>query len=120
MNAGDTFLMPDAIGMHLYCVLAVLEDRSIIVCHLTTLRARTERTCILREGDHPFIDRDTAVHYTATHLCQAGEPLAAFERQIRKAYGPLKADVLDRMRKGAMASPNVADEIKSLLKPFVG
>ena len=119
MNAGDTFLMPDAIGGHLYCALAVLDDQSIIVCHLTTLRARTEKTCILRPGDHEFVDRDTAVNYSATYRCQAGEPLAAFERQIRKAYPPLKPPILYRMRKGAIESANVSEEIKNLVKPFI-
>lgn len=118
MNAGDTFLMPDAIGVHLYCVLAVLDDGAIIVCHLTTLRARTERTCILRAGEHSFVEHDTAVHYSATYICPSGDALAAFERQIRKPFEPLSAELLDRMRKGALASPNVADEIKNLLKPF--
>jgi hypothetical protein len=61
MIAGDKFLMPDAIGSHLYCVLAVLEDDSIIVCHLTTLRRHNDRTCLIQPGEHSFIKHETAV-----------------------------------------------------------
>ena len=119
MNAGDTFVMPDAIGTHLYCVLAVLSDGGIIVCHLTTLRSRTEPTCIIRPGEHKFVEHDTAVQYSATYVCPAGESLAAFERQIKKTHDPLTPELLERMKKGAMASSNVSDDIKNLLKPFV-
>src|ERR1017187_4352810 len=98
MNAGDTFLMPDAIGTHLYCVLAVLEDGSIVVCHLTTLRRLSDRTCLIQPGEHSFIKQETAVVYSATYVCGSGEQLAAFERQIRKPFEPLSDELLARMR----------------------
>jgi len=119
MNAGDTFLMPDAIGGHLYCVLAVLEDGSIIVCHFTTCRPHSDRTCLIQIGEHSFIKQETCVNYTGTYVCYVGENLAAFERQIRKPFEPLSAALLGRIRSGALASERTADIIKDLLKPFV-
>jgi hypothetical protein len=120
MNAGDTFLMPDAIGGHLYCVLAVLEDNSIIVCHLTTSRRHSDRTCLIHPGEHSFIKQETSVAYVGAYICSAGDQLAAFERQIRKPFEALSADLLARMRNGAVASLETSDKIKDLLKPFIG
>jgi hypothetical protein len=119
MNAGDTFLMPDAIGGHLYCVLAVLEDGSIIVCHVTTCRGRSDRSCLIQIGEHSFIKQESCVEYVYAYHCPAGENLAAFERHIRKPFEPLSAILLARMKNGAMASDRTSDRIKSLLKPFI-
>ena len=119
MNAGDTFLMPDAIGSHLYCVLAVLEDGSIIVCHLTTNRRHSDRTCLIQPGDHSFIKQETSVAYVSAFVCSGGDQLAAFERQIRRPFEPLSEGLLARMRSGALASQETPDKIKELLRPFV-
>lgn len=119
MNAGDTFLMPDAIGSHLYCVLAVLDDGSIIVCHVTTCRGHSDRTCLIQEGEHSFIKHESCVEYVSAFHCPGGENLDAFERTIRKPFEPLTAALLTRMRNGAMASNRTTDKIKELLRPFI-
>lgn len=120
MNAGDTFLMPDAIGSHLYFILAVLDDGSIAVCHITEARRYVERACLINAGEHEFVKKESAVRYDAAYICPAGENLAAFERQIRKPFGPFSKELLDRIRRGALASeqtpPIVKDILRSLMK----
>jgi hypothetical protein len=116
MNAGETFLMPDAIGGHLYCVLAVLEDGSILVCHLTTGRRHSDRTCLIKPGEHSFVKQETSVLYSQAYVCAVGEQLEAFERQIRKPFEPLSDGLLTRIKEGALVSPETPDKIKALLK----
>lgn len=119
MNAGDTFLMPDAIGHHLYFILAALADGSIVVCHITEARHHVERTCVIKVGEHEFVTKESAVLFSAAYLCPAGENLQAFQRQIRKTYGPLSEELLKRIREAALASDQTPEMIKNALKPFV-
>ena len=60
MNAGDTFLLPDLTGPHLHIVLAVVADGGLILCHFTTRRSYSDPTCIIRPGEHPFVDEKPA------------------------------------------------------------
>jgi hypothetical protein len=115
MKAGDTFLLPDGIGNHLNCVLAVLVEGSIVLCHFTTRQKRSDTTCIIQPGEHSFFDRETVMRYDQAHVC-SGDGLAALERLIMKRFEPLSAGLLARVKKGALDSPQTPDKIKALLR----
>lgn len=116
MNAGDTFVVPDAFGKHLNIVVAVLTDGSIIHCHITTLYPRSEKTCVIKKGEHPFVKHESVVRYGAIQHCTAGEALEALERCIEKRFEPVSEELLNRVREGALNSPQTSDIIKHLLR----
>ncbi len=116
MNPGDTFLLPDAFGIHLNCVLKVLPDGSVVLCHFTSRTLRSDTTCIIQVGEHSFVTRETVVRYDeCVHLCSE-EGLKALERSIWKRFEPLDAELLARVIQGALDSPQTTDKIKALLK----
>lgn len=116
MKAGDTFLVPDFFGKHLNVVIALLEDGSIIHCHLTTQNRRSDNTCVVESGEHEFVKHGTVVRYDAVQHC-SGDALAALERCIVKRFAPVSAELLARIRQGALDSPQTPDYIKALLTP---
>lgn len=116
MNAGDAFLLPDAFGVHLNIILAVLEDGSLIVCHFTTRRRYSDTTCIIHPGEHPFVIVETVVKYDQAHQCPAGSGVAAFE-SLMKRCDPLSAELFKRVFQGALDSPQTPDKIKNILRP---
>jgi hypothetical protein len=116
MKPGDTFVLPDAFGKHLNVVLAVLEDGSIVHCHFTTLRRRSDTTCILKPGEHTFFKSATCVRYDQAQICQAGPQLEALERLIEKRFEPLSDELLTRVRRGALDSPQTPDKVKAALQ----
>ena len=117
MKPGDTFLVPDGIGTHLNCVLDVMEDGSIVLCHFTTCNKRSDRTCIIREGEHPFFNKaESVVRYDQVYVCSAGTALQALESLITRRLEPLSADLLQRVKEGALDSPQTPDKIKAILK----
>lgn len=117
MKPGDTFLIPDAIATHLNCVLAVLEDGSLLMCHFTTRRKRSDATCVIKKGEHSACTNDeTVVRFDQVHICPAGAGVEALKRLITKTYEPLSAELLARVRKGALDSPQTPDKYKTLLK----
>jgi hypothetical protein len=115
MNPGDTFLLPDAIGVHLYFVLAKLPDDTLIFCHCTTARKHTDSTCLILPGEHEFALRETAVQYCSAFEC-SGAGLEALERSIIKPLSPFSKALLARVKQGALDSPQTSDKIKALLK----
>jgi hypothetical protein len=74
---------------------------------LTSLRAFSERTCILDAGDHPFIRHPTAVAYRDV-MRLTGERLTQLTADgIARPRQPVDAAVLDRIRTGFFASPHL-------------
>jgi hypothetical protein len=74
---------------------------------LTSVRAFSERTCILEVGDHPFIRHPTAVAYREV-IRVTGERLAQLTADgVARPRQPLEAAVLDRIRTGFFASPHL-------------
>jgi hypothetical protein len=64
MEAGDTFIRGDA-DQHLWVVVSdpAVDSANVLIVNLTSLDARKEKVCILREGDHPWVHHDTCVNY---------------------------------------------------------
>lgn len=116
MKPGDVFLVPDAIGTHLNCVLAVLKDDSVVLRHFTSRQRRSDMTCVIRAGEHSFFDRETVLRYDQAYVCSAETGVAALERLITRRFEPLKPELLARIVQGALDSPQTPDKIKTLLK----
>jgi hypothetical protein len=115
MNAGDTFLIPDGISVHLNFVLAVLADGSLIICHFTTRRARSDTTCVVQAGEHQFIDRETVIRYDQAYVCEA-DRIVNLKGVITKQLDALSKGLLARIRQGALDSPQTPDPIKEHLR----
>lgn len=113
MKAGDAFLVSGS--SHLQVILAVLDETSLIVCHFTTKRRYTDNTCVIKAGEHSFVNHETVVRYDQAHEC-GGEGLEALKRLVAKSFEPLNADLLARVKQGALDSPQIPEKIKDLLR----
>ena len=115
MTPGDTFLIPDWMGTHLHFILSALPDGSVVLAHLTKRRAHTDDTCVIQAGEHPFVKSETAVRYDQAYICPAAN-LASLERIIIRKFEPLNDELLARIRRGALSSPQTPDKIKKLIR----
>lgn len=106
MRAGDTFkLLDTTIDDHLWVVISdpLLDVADpVVIVNLTTCReGRTNPTCILEPGDHPFVRHPTAVRYEAAlDVSNPGLEGRANDGSI-VLQGQLRPSVLDRIRRGA-------------------
>ncbi len=105
MDAGTTFLL-SAVDIHLWIIISdpTLDAENVLIVNLTTLAPRKEQTCILRVGDHPWIRHDTCVNYGDSQLTTLDKLLAAQRANALLIQSPASADVLKRIREGAMNS----------------
>ena len=72
VKPGDTFLLEcEDSDPHLYIVLtcAVGDPLSVLAVPITTNRVFRDQTVVLSKGDHPFINRDSSVHYSLFRFC---------------------------------------------------
>jgi len=115
MNAGDTFLIPDGISAHLSFVIAVLGDGSLVICHFTGRGPRSDPTCIVHIGEHPFITKETAIRFDQAYICTP-DRLENLTRVITRQLECLSAGLLARIRQGALESPQTPDAIKERLR----
>ncbi len=64
MVIGDTFQLA---GGHLWIAITAPDglEGHFVVVNLTTLRPPTaDQTCVLHDGDHPFVHHDSVIQYS--------------------------------------------------------
>jgi hypothetical protein len=117
-RAGDTFLLTRGTGevAHLWVILwgPAGEAQAFLAVYLTTLRAHSDRSCILQRGEHPFLQHETAVAYGAVQRWteeRLGELVAA---GIARPRPPVSANVLRRLRAGFFASARTPHAIRDM------
>lgn len=118
VRAGDTFLLTRGTGdvAHLWVILwgPAGAAQAFLAVYLTTLRAHSDRGCVLGAGEHPFLHHDTAVAYGAVQRWtgeRLGELVAAGVARPRQ---PVSAAVLERLRAGFFASPRTPHAMRRM------
>lgn len=117
MKAGDTFHLPDCAGGHVNFALEVFPDGSVITCNFTDYSGHADKTCVVEIAEHSCITKRSVVNFRKADHCQSGEPIEALSRLINNNYKePLSAELLARIREGALASRYTSDVIKNALR----
>lgn len=79
LRAGDTFLAGSAEGpLHLWVAVTPPAAGEVVAVSITTRRRASEPLVVLRQGDHPFIQRESIVAYAYAAIHQAVEIESAF------------------------------------------
>ena len=108
IGAGDTFLLTRGTGTtpHLWVLLwgPAGAARAFLAVYLTTLRGHSDRSCILAQGEHPFVHHDTSVAYGETARWTEERLLELIREGVARPRQPVSAAVLERMRAGFFAS----------------
>lgn len=116
IRAGSTILFqpPGQSKFHLWLVLTDPDSSSaeVVAVMVRTKTRYTDDTVILREGDHPFIRYESAVHYSsATHF-----KVSAVMKAMADGHCHLKEDLsnatLTHVRQGLLNSPYTVRAIK--------
>lgn len=106
---GDTFILLRGTGTtpHLWVVLwgpAGNADAYLIVS-LSTYRAHSDGTCRIQAGEHPFVQRETCVVYGDTRRTTREKLEEALRTGGAVPKAPVSAELLERIRDGALVSP---------------
>lgn len=85
-----------------------------IITSISTLTKRSDKTCLLYAGDHPFIRHDSFVAYYTTRIQSTDILVEGVEKGIFIAKPPFNDDIMARIAKGLTESPQTPRYIKEL------
>ena len=128
MQAGDTFFIPtpDNPIRHLWIVLTGPDPNGRAVCvNVTSLGDHiADTTVVLDMGDHPFLEKRSVVLYAKAALLDIRAIEAVLgnpdSRSKWRQFDPCSPELLERVRRGLLASKHTKRAIKDYCKPLWG
>ena len=120
VSVGTAFVYVDEHdGRHMFFVASHATeppDPQIVLMNFTTVRERSDRSCIAEAGEHPWIVHQSCVQYSATMLASVEE----LQRDIAGGDVLIQADLtlalLNKAWEGASISPHLSLKCKTVLK----
>ncbi len=87
---------------HLYIIISILSNNTkALFVNVTTKKAISDTSCILRIGDHDFITRESVINYGDAKIAEIDKLKEAIDKRIFKPQKPVTGDLLIRILKGA-------------------
>ncbi len=87
-------------------------NRQVLYVPIITFRNKSDTTCTLEVGDHPFIKHKSCVHYDKVQQRAESQLLRRCNNKLQE---PLSKEVLKRVLDGVLDSPNTPPWAKKLL-----
>lgn len=84
-----------------------IDPDAVLIVNLTSFREDKDQACILNSGDHPFVKHQTCVNYQDAKIVKTSDLEMLLHNGKIKPHASLKADVLARIRDGAMRSTRI-------------
>jgi hypothetical protein len=122
LKAGETFLFPKAARRHLHIILTdpSLDRGRTMVVSVTTyhpLLPEMETGCLLREGDHPFINRPSTICWSKSQVGSIRNLEAAADAGEITIQAPISdPTVLLRILQGARLAAKLPDDCAAHLE----
>ena len=107
MNLGETFVnLNPSSPPHLWVVCSTPDAAGeVVIFNLTTPSLFSDTTCVLRPGDHEWIDHDSVVEYERGRMFSEDLKSLMIRRGVYRECAPMRPAVLRRIQEGALASP---------------
>ncbi len=114
MRAGRAFLPNSKFGDHLWIVIYSRNGQMVMV-NFTSHVDGCDDACTIEAGEHEYVSHKTVVAYGLARLI-VGNHIDRIEKAgIRKEYPPVSDVLLEKIRRGAIASRFTPNKIKRLL-----
>ena len=120
MKAGDTFLIPQpgtSLDSHLWVVISDPQQDAgrILIVNFTTLRDGSDRSCIVKRGEHHYIQHDTCVSYVGAKVVSAAKLDQLSAAKLLQNNVAVSPELLARIRLGAADSERMSMDHAELL-----
>jgi len=120
MQAGYAFLNASAQGLpvHLWVIISDPEQdaANVLIVNLTSWKPHHDQSCILREGDHPWIQHKSCVNYPDAKITSIGVLKELRDKGLITPKAPFSPAVLERIRAGAGESEELKNAHRMLLR----
>lgn len=109
LSAGDAFMtVSKGIRDHLWIIVSdpTLDKRNVFIVNVTSWKPEKDESCILEEGDHPFITHKSIISYADARITSVANLSAVYELNQIYLQQPVSAPILARIRQGVRNSPH--------------
>ena len=123
INVGDAFLLETSNVPHLYVAIASTTNNKYLFVNLTTLRARSETTCILQPntaGMPSYVKAESVIAYEFAREVDANQLAIDICEGSRIPKCTFPPDILDKIQQGGVISNRIEPRYKGALKQFLG
>jgi len=115
MKAGDSVLMPKPGANQIPHLWIVITDPNnngeCVIVNITTYKAISDNTVVLKSGDHPFIKHDSIVEYMDARIVSEQKLEAAIKGGAAISKERCPVSTLAKIQKGILKSPHAARKI---------
>lgn len=121
-RAGRAFILAGAaVGPpHLWFVLTDPDPSKVVAVRVVTARPHTDKTVVLGAGDHPFIRHESNVDYGSATFLVVSKLQSALEAGRCHPEPDMSPDLLERVRRGLLASPRTIHAIAEYCREVFG
>lgn len=117
VEVGQTlFLAPksDAVPTHLWVVAGgpIHDPPQVVLVSLSSAREGSDRTTVLRPGEHPFVRHETVVFYQDARVVMVHQLEKLLEAGVAKEREPCSPEPLERIQQGCLKSPRIEPWIR--------
>ena len=117
IEPGFAFFNPMRTPPHLWVVISdANEEADVVVVMLTTLRARSDTTCVIQACEHPWIKHQTVVAYNIAEWQSVTRLEQLIAQRMVALQPPLSAGLLLRIQQGALDSSRTPSRIKRAIR----
>jgi len=83
--------------------------------NVTTPKHDSDHTCVLKVGDHPFLNHDSVINYADATEADVDLVEKAVSMNVFKPHVPLSGDLLQRVQVGALDSKAFPQKFKKYI-----
>jgi hypothetical protein len=112
MKLGDTIIATDgspSTDSHLWIIASdpQKDEARVLIVNLTTASNHHDKSCICRQGDHPFITHDSCINYQRSYILSISTIKARLDKGIVEQREPVNRQILQRIWDGADKSEHI-------------
>ncbi len=120
LNVGDVFLLTTPPNdKHLFVIIAPTQNGKYLCVNVTSKRDNSDTSCILQQGDHPFVRHDSVIAYRKAREVDAAVIQNQIDRGNCQQYQPFSSKVLNRIQQGGLSSTRLKNKYKNYLNSFL-
>jgi hypothetical protein len=117
LKRGDTFVNTnEGSYWHLWIVCIGFPDGSILMFNITTLDRAIDTTCIIRQGEHPWVRWDSAVVYEHSKLVDPRRIAVLEALNCMEPHESASDDLIQKILEHAMLSPETPGTFKAIIE----
>jgi hypothetical protein len=120
LKCGDAFLMaqPRVSVEHLWIVATepLPNTDQVIIVNVTKARDHSDKTVILRPGDHPFVKTTSVIYFHGSLVTDLKQVEKGFAARICSPHRPCSPQLIRRIQQGLLESGFTPNGIKEFYR----